>query len=102
MRWALDMQASHHTIATHRLVVLTEVNTVSQDWGYFLFKPCNSISIRTTYTIAKNGCLVILLSIYYSLMQHLVQSCTIEDIVAKYEASGIITNEFLSDNEGLG
>ena len=32
------MQASHHTIATHRLVVLAEVNTVSQDWGYFLFK----------------------------------------------------------------
>lgn len=32
------MQASHHTIAAHRLVVLAEVNTVSQDWGNFLFK----------------------------------------------------------------
>lgn len=32
------MQTSHHTIAAHRLVVLAEVNTVSQDWRDFLFK----------------------------------------------------------------
>ena len=32
------MQASHYAIATHRLVVLAEVNTVSQDWGNLLFK----------------------------------------------------------------
>ena len=36
--WTLEMQASHHTIATHRLIVLAEVNTVSQDWGNLLFK----------------------------------------------------------------
>ena len=36
--WALEMQTSHHTIAAHRLVVLAEVNTVSQDWGNLLFK----------------------------------------------------------------
>ena len=32
------MQASHYAIAAHRLVVLAEVNAVTQDWGYFLFK----------------------------------------------------------------
>lgn len=32
------MQASHHAIAAHRLVVLAEVNTVSQDGGNLLFK----------------------------------------------------------------
>ena len=32
------MPTSHYTIAAHRLVVLAEVNAVSQDWGYFLFK----------------------------------------------------------------
>ena len=32
------MQASHHAIAAHRLVVLAEVNTMSQDWGNLLFK----------------------------------------------------------------
>ena len=36
--WALEVQASHHTIAAHRLVILAEVNTVSQDWGNLLFK----------------------------------------------------------------
>ena len=35
---ALEVQASHHAIAAHRLVVLAEVNTVSQDWGNLLFK----------------------------------------------------------------
>ena len=38
IRWALEVQASHHTIATHRLVVLAEVYTVSQDWSNLLFK----------------------------------------------------------------
>ena len=38
IRWALEVQASHDAIAAHRLVVLAEVNTVSQDWGYFLVK----------------------------------------------------------------
>ena len=32
------MQASHHTIRTHTLIILTEVNTVSQNWGNLLFK----------------------------------------------------------------
>ena len=36
--WALEVQASHYTITAHRLVVLAEVNTVSQDWGNLLFK----------------------------------------------------------------
>ena len=35
---ALEVQASHYAIAAHRLVVLAEVNTVPQDWGYLLFK----------------------------------------------------------------
>ena len=32
------MQTSHHAIAAHKLVVLAEVNTVSQDCGNLLFK----------------------------------------------------------------
>lgn len=32
------MQATHYAIAAHRLIVLAEVNTVSQDWGYLFFK----------------------------------------------------------------
>ena len=36
--WTLEVQASHHAIATHRLVVLAEVNTVTQNWCYLLFK----------------------------------------------------------------
>ena len=38
IRWALEVQASHHAIAAHRRVVLAEVNTMSQDWGNLLFK----------------------------------------------------------------
>ena len=36
--WVLEVQTSHHAIAAHRLVVLAEVNIVSQDWGNLLFK----------------------------------------------------------------
>ena len=32
------MQASHHAIAAHRLVVLAEVYTMTQDWSNLLFK----------------------------------------------------------------
>lgn len=38
IRWTLEVQASHYAIATHRLVVLAEVNTMSQDWGNLFFK----------------------------------------------------------------
>ena len=36
--WVLEVQASHYAIAAHRLVVLAEVNTVSQDRRDLLFK----------------------------------------------------------------
>ena len=32
------MQASHHTIRAHTLIVLAEMNIMSQDWGNLLFK----------------------------------------------------------------
>ena len=32
------MQASHNAIAAHRLVVLAEVYTMTQDWSNLLFK----------------------------------------------------------------
>ena len=38
IRWTLEVQTSHHAIAAHSLVVLAEVNTVSQDWGNLLLK----------------------------------------------------------------
>ena len=38
IRWALEVQATHYAIAAHRLVVLAEVNTVSQDRRDLLFK----------------------------------------------------------------
>ena len=38
IRWTLEVQATHYAIAAHRLIVLAEVNTVSQDWGYLFFK----------------------------------------------------------------
>ncbi|CDA66718.1 unknown [Segatella copri CAG:164] len=47
-----------------------------------LIKLCYTISLRITYTITKYSSFVILLCIYYCLMKHLVQSCTIEDIIA--------------------
>ena len=39
IRWALEVQASHYTIVTHALIILAEVNTMSQNWGYLFFKP---------------------------------------------------------------
>ena len=36
--WTLEVQTSHHAIAAHRLVVLAEVNTMSQDRRDLLFK----------------------------------------------------------------
>ncbi|CUQ49234.1 Uncharacterised protein [Segatella copri] len=47
-----------------------------------LIKLCHAISFWITYSITKHCSFVILLCIYYCLMKHLVQSCTIEDIIA--------------------
>lgn len=33
-----EMQATHHTIRTHALIVLAELHLVAYQWLYFLFK----------------------------------------------------------------
>ena len=38
IRWTLEVQASHYAIAAHRLIVLAEVNTVSEDRRDLFFK----------------------------------------------------------------
>ena len=38
VRWALEVQASHYAIATYWLVILAEVNTMTQDRRDLLFK----------------------------------------------------------------
>lgn len=38
IRWPLEVQATHDAIAAHGLIVLAEVNTMSQNWGNLLFK----------------------------------------------------------------
>ena len=37
-RRSLEMQASHHTITAHALVVLAELHLVAYQWLYLLFK----------------------------------------------------------------
>ena len=38
VRWTLEMQTTHYAIATHALIILAEVNTVTQDWDNLLIK----------------------------------------------------------------
>ena len=38
IRRTLEVQASHYAIAAHTLIVLAEMNTVSQDRSYLFFK----------------------------------------------------------------
>ena len=67
-----------------------------------LIKLCDTITLWITNAIAKNSCFIILFCINYGLMQHLVKSCAIEDIVTQYEASSLIANKLFSNNKGLG
>ena len=66
-----------------------------------LIKLCHAISLRTAYSITKYSSFVILLCIYYSLMQHLVQTSTIEDVISQNKASRIITDKLPTDDESL-
>lgn len=45
--------------------------------------------------------LVVLLGIYYSLMLHLVQTGTIEDVISQYKTSRIITDKLFTNDEKL-
>lgn len=38
IRWALEVQTTHSTITTHRLVVLAEMNTMPQNRSNLFFK----------------------------------------------------------------
>ena len=37
-RWTLEMQASHHTITTHTLIILAEVYLVTKNRSHFLIE----------------------------------------------------------------
>ena len=37
----------------------------------------------------------------HCLLQHGIQSCSVEDIVSKYQARAVIANEFFADDECL-
>ena len=63
----IEVQAYHCIVALRMLWLLFNAQAIA-----LLIKLSNSISFRITYTIAKNGCLVVLLSICHCLMQHLI------------------------------
>ena len=76
IRWALEMQASHYAIAAHRLVVLAEVNTMPQDWSYFLFKlPLAETLEKITTSISEKTWLynqyTLNISLYYPQIRNL-------------------------------
>ena len=61
---------------------------------------CHPIAFWVVNVIAENRCLTIVRSLY-TLPKHTRKSSSIEDVVAKYEANRVVTNELLADDERL-
>ena len=61
---------------------------------------CHPIAFGIVNVIAENRCLTIVRSLY-TLSKHTRKSSSIEDVVAKYEANRVVTNELLADDERL-
>ena len=65
-----EMQATHHTIRTHALIVLAELHLVAHQWLYFLFKLSLAIAFKEiAMSISKktrlNDEYVFYISLYY-------------------------------------
>lgn len=51
--WCLEMEASHDAVRGHRLVVLYELEAMTQDWGYSFVE----ISLGETFKEVASGIL---------------------------------------------
>ena len=79
-------------------------------FGLFLNRKAVALLVKLSYTIAfrvrdpiaKDSCLFINLGIMYGILQQFRKTCAIEDVVTKYKAHTIITDEILSNDESLG
>lgn len=65
-----EMQATHHTIRTHALIVLAELHLVAYQWLYLLFKLSLAIALEEIATsISKKARLndeyVFYINLYY-------------------------------------
>ena len=92
----IEIQAYHSIVTLRMFRLLFDAQAIA-----LLIEFSHTISFRVTYTITKDGSFAILLGIYYSLMQHLTKTSTMEDVVTQYKTSRIITNELLTDDECL-
>ena len=61
----------------------------------------HAIALRIADPIAEDGSFVALFGIFDSLTEGLSEGHPVEDVVAEYEAYGVVTDEVLADEEGL-
>ena len=67
----------------------------------FLIEFSHTISLWVVDLIAEDGCFLLFFCRTYSLFDHLGEARTMEDIIAKYKACRIVSDEILADGEGL-
>ena len=62
----------------------------------------HTISLRVVDVVAKDGGEIVSLRISHTFFQHSSEPASIENVVAEYKTHGILTDEFLSNDECLG
>ena len=61
----------------------------------------HTIAFRIVDPVAEDRSLLLLVGSSYGFLEHLGESRSMEDIVAKHEASAVVADEVLADSEGL-
>ena len=61
----------------------------------------HAVALWVADPVAEDGSFITLLGILDSLTQGLREGHTVEDVVAEYEAYGVVADEVLADEEGL-
>ena len=62
---------------------------------------CHAVALRIVDVIAEDSGLSSLLHVLHALFQQLCEACTVEDVVAEYEAGAVVSDKFLADDECL-
>ena len=66
-----------------------------------LVKLRHAVTLGVTHAVAEHGRLAVLFGIHDSLLQHIVKSRTVEDVVAQYKTGTVVSYELFTDNESL-
>ena len=93
----VEVEAHHGVVALGHFGFLLDAETVT-----LLVEFRHTITLGVAHPVAEDGGFLVLLGILHGIAEQRGEAGTVEDVIAQHETGAVVTDELLSDDEGLG